>query len=263
MVLVSTAIAYPHPRHSRRSASQRVRPALRRGSELTGAFPADVEPAQPGERVCAGHRPAIQQPAERQNTVVFDTPTRYTGKASDRRFRWSEALSRTWWQVKDSNLRSSRDGYTDHGRQRADQRKRLSHNNLRAHSPQTAGDSRPQPDTPIGLEESWRNANSCARCRSPGCAVPYEDPRPDKDRSQCRVFRRPPSGYQSGLRGCWCRIPSSPMTASTDGLPVGDTLQLAHQVGTKPTASGCRSREESPHVSGSKRSPRAVATQTV
>ena len=51
----------------------------------------------------------------------------------------------------------------------------LSHNNLRAHSPQTAGDSRPQPDTPIGLEESWRNANSCARCRSPGCAVPYED----------------------------------------------------------------------------------------
>src|SRR5665811_1393822 len=56
----------------------------------------------------------------------------------------------------------------------------LSHNNLRAHSPQTAGDSRPQPDTPIGLEESWRNANSCARCRSPGCAVPYEDPRPGR-----------------------------------------------------------------------------------
>src|SRR5450759_4378887 len=58
----------------------------------------------------------------------------------------------------------------------------LSHNNLRAHSPQTAGDSRPQPDTPIGLEESWRNANSCARCRSPGCAVPYiADPSPNKD----------------------------------------------------------------------------------
>jgi hypothetical protein len=48
--------------------------------------------------------------------------------------------------------------------------------NLRVHSPQTAGDTRPQPDTPIGLEKSWRNANSCARCRSPGCAVPYEDP---------------------------------------------------------------------------------------
>jgi hypothetical protein len=27
----------------------------------------------------------------------------------------------------------------------------LSHNNLRAHSPQTAGDSRLQPDTPIGF----------------------------------------------------------------------------------------------------------------
>ncbi len=25
-------------------------------------------------------------------------------RASDRRFRWSKALSRTWWQVKDSNL---------------------------------------------------------------------------------------------------------------------------------------------------------------
>ena len=125
MVLVSTAIAYPHPRHSRRSASHRVRPALRRGSELTGAFPADVEPAQPGERVCAGHRPAIQQPAERQNTVVFDTPTRYKKEGLRPRFRWSEALSRTWWQVKDSNLRSFRDGFTDHGRQRADQPKRF------------------------------------------------------------------------------------------------------------------------------------------
>jgi hypothetical protein len=114
MVLVSTAIAYPHPRHTHRSASQRVRPALRRGSELTGAFPADVEPAQPGERVCAGHRPAIQQPAERQNTVVFDTPTRYTKEGLRPRFRRSEALSRTWWQVKDSNLRSFRDGFTVH-----------------------------------------------------------------------------------------------------------------------------------------------------
>ena len=63
----------------------------------------------------------------------------------------------------------------------------LSHNNLRAHSPQTAGDNRPQPDTPIGLEESWRNANSCARCRSPGCAVPYEDGSPGKNARPSRV----------------------------------------------------------------------------
>src|SRR5450759_1835653 len=70
----------------------------------------------------------------------------------------------------------------------------LSHNNLRAHSPQTAGDSRPQPDTPIGLEESWRNANSCARCRSPGCAVPYEDPatgRPNAALLGGHMCRRP------------------------------------------------------------------------
>src|SRR5450759_5045942 len=60
--------------------------------------------------------------------------------------------------------------------------------NLRAHSPQTAGDSRPQPDTPIGLEESWRNANSCARCRSPGCAVPYKD-RPTDTEGWLRCVR--------------------------------------------------------------------------
>ena len=135
MVLVSTAIAYHHPRHTRRSASHRVRPALRRGSELTGAFPADVEPAQPGERVCAGHRPAIQQPAERQNTVVFDTPTRYKKEGLRPRFRRSKALSRTWWQVKDSNLRSFRDGFTVLERQGCDQRKRLSPRQLSVRIP--------------------------------------------------------------------------------------------------------------------------------
>jgi len=31
----------------------------------------------------------------------------------------------TWWQVKDSNLRSFRDGFTDHGRQAPDQRECL------------------------------------------------------------------------------------------------------------------------------------------
>ena len=33
--------------------------------------------------------------------------------APDRRFRWSGAPLSTWWQVKDSNLRSFRDGFTD------------------------------------------------------------------------------------------------------------------------------------------------------
>ena len=126
MVLVSTAIAYPTPRHTRRSASHRVRPALRRGSELTGAFPADVDAANAVKRVCAGHRPATSEPDDRQNMDSLDTPTGYVTRASDRRFRWSEALSRTRWQVKDSNLRSFRDGFTVLGRQGCDQQKCLS-----------------------------------------------------------------------------------------------------------------------------------------
>src|ERR1035438_2638870 len=73
------------------------------------------------------HRPAIQQPAERRNRAVFDTPTRYKKEGLRPRFRRSEALSRTWWQVKDSNHRSFRDGFTDQRRQARDQRKRPSH----------------------------------------------------------------------------------------------------------------------------------------
>ena len=83
MVLVSTAIAYPHPRHARRSALGRVRPAGWRAPELTGAFPADVDPARSGPRVCAGHRPATPEPDDRQNRAVFDTPTRYTREGLD------------------------------------------------------------------------------------------------------------------------------------------------------------------------------------
>jgi hypothetical protein len=114
MACKSLAIAYPQPRHTRRSASHRVRPALRRGSELTGAFPADVDAANAVKRVCAGHRPATAKPDDRQNRGSLDTPTGYIKRAPDRRFRRSEALSRTRWQVKDSNLRSSRDGFTVH-----------------------------------------------------------------------------------------------------------------------------------------------------
>ena len=39
MVLVSTAIAYPHPRHTRRSALGPVRPARWSGPKLPHAFP--------------------------------------------------------------------------------------------------------------------------------------------------------------------------------------------------------------------------------
>jgi hypothetical protein len=52
--------------------------------------------------------------------------------------------------VKDSNLRSFRDGSTVHRLQDRDQRKRLTRNNFRAYSPQIADDHRLQPDTPMG-----------------------------------------------------------------------------------------------------------------
>src|SRR5471030_2787763 len=123
MACKSLAIAYPHPRHTRRSASHRVRPALRRGSELTGAFPADVDAANAVKRVCAGHGPATAEPDDCQSRGSLDTQTGYIKRASDRRFRWSGALSRTRWQVKDSNLRSSRGGFTVLGRQGCDQQK--------------------------------------------------------------------------------------------------------------------------------------------
>jgi hypothetical protein len=63
------------------------------------------------------------------------------------RFRRSEALSNTWWQVKDSNLRSFRDGFAVSRLQACQQQKRLTRNNFRAFSPQTADHSQDQPDT--------------------------------------------------------------------------------------------------------------------
>jgi hypothetical protein len=76
----------------------------------------------------------------------FDTPTRYTMRASEPRFRSSEALWRTWWQVKDSNLRSFRDGFTDHRPHARDQRQGLSPNKLPGAFPT---DSRRQPTTAV------------------------------------------------------------------------------------------------------------------
>ena len=53
----------------------------------------------------------------------------------------------TWWQVKDSNLRSSRDASTDLRRQACDQQYCPSSRNFRAYAPQIADDHRPPPDT--------------------------------------------------------------------------------------------------------------------
>src|SRR5476651_2392736 len=158
MACKSLAIAYPHPRHTRRSASHRVRPALRRGSELTGAFPADVDAANAVKRVCAGHRPATAEPDDCQSRGSLDTPTWYIKRASERRFRWSEALSRTRWQVKDSNLRSSRDGFTGQRRQALDQRRRPFHRQLTCAFPTNSRCKSASTGRPDGIEESWSHA---------------------------------------------------------------------------------------------------------
>src|ERR1039458_51712 len=67
-------------------------------------------------------------------------------RASEPRFRRSEALSHTWWQVKDSNLRSFRDGSTDHRLQTRDQPKRLTRKQLTG---VFQADSRRQPTTAV------------------------------------------------------------------------------------------------------------------
>src|SRR5450759_4943397 len=78
------------------------------------------------KRICAGHKLAADGCYDRLTHCVLDTPTGYTKEGLRPRFRRSEALSRTWWQVKDSNLRSFRDGFTDQRRQTRDQRQYLS-----------------------------------------------------------------------------------------------------------------------------------------
>jgi hypothetical protein len=144
MVLVSTAIAYPHPGQLRRSARRQVRRGRWHQPKLPRVFRADLGHRPRAFCVCAGHRPLALEPDDCQNRGSWDTPTGYIRKAPDRRFRWSEALSRTRWQVKDSNLRSSRDGFTVLGRQGCDQQKCLSIRQLSGVFP---ADSWPQPTT--------------------------------------------------------------------------------------------------------------------
>jgi len=137
----------PPPPTSPQVSARKVRRARCHGPKLPGVFPAD---SAPPDSVCAfaqvtGLRPKALRIAK---TAPFDTPTGYTKRASEPRFRRSEALSSTWWQVKDSNLRSFRDGFTVPRLQAGDQRRRLTRNNFRAYSPQIADVSRGQRDTP-------------------------------------------------------------------------------------------------------------------
>ena len=98
-------------------------------TKLPHVFRTDPDAARPLFHVCAGHRPATQGSEDRQERATFDTPTGYQ-KRPRPAFPQVRGPFSTWWQVKDSNLRSFRDGFTDHGRHAPDQRKRPFHRQL-------------------------------------------------------------------------------------------------------------------------------------
>jgi hypothetical protein len=145
MVSASTAITYPYPRRPRRSALAEsgehggVDASFRAYSGRTQRHPIRFRRLRRSQ-ACD---PKLWGPPKR---CRFDTPTGYTKRASKPRFRRSEALSRTWWQVKDSNLRSFRDGFTHHRPHARDQRQCLSPNELPGVFPT---DSRRQPTTAV------------------------------------------------------------------------------------------------------------------
>src|SRR5664280_300716 len=99
----------------------------------------------------------------------FDTPTRYIMRASEPRFRSSEALSGTWWLVKDSNLRSFRDGFTVHERQAGEQRQCLSTNTLPCVFPT---DSRLHPTTAGQPSEQFARSLLRATTSRPNASDP-------------------------------------------------------------------------------------------
>ena len=92
-------------------------------TQFPGVFRADSAPHDPDYAFpqLTGLRPEALGIAK---TTPFRYPTGYMTRASEPRFRSSEALSGTWWQVKDSNLRSFRDGFTVPRLRACDQRKR-------------------------------------------------------------------------------------------------------------------------------------------
>ena len=179
----------PPPPTSSQVSARRVRQARWRGPELSRRIPGGPSATRSGLRVCAGQSLATQSPEDRQNSTVFDTPIGYMKKASEPRFRRSEALSRTRWQVKDSNLRSSRDGFTDQRRQARDQRQCLSPNKLPGVFPtDTRRQSAPTDDsrTPNGqfavpascryVKSRVRPARAAVRPRQSPLWLPSSDP---------------------------------------------------------------------------------------
>ena len=108
-VSASTTITYPYPQRPRRSA-------LGESGQHGGVDPnfqaySGRTQRRPMRFTCLRRSSlATHSPEDRQKQHRFDTPIGYMKMASELRLRRSEALSRTRWQVKDSNLRSFRDG---------------------------------------------------------------------------------------------------------------------------------------------------------
>jgi hypothetical protein len=145
MACKSAVIAYPPPWYLRRSAPGRVRPARRRGPELTGAFPADVDPARLPSTFA--QVTALRPKAEMvDSSNPFWIPPPGTREGPRPAFPQVRGPLSTWWQVKDSNLRSFRDGFTDHRLRARDLRQCLSPNKLPGVFPT---DSRRQPTTAV------------------------------------------------------------------------------------------------------------------
>src|SRR5450631_3401509 len=123
MACTSAVIAYPHPGHTRRSGATTVRPARWLGPKLPHVFRTEVAAVLSAERVCTGHRPATQNHDGSQKRPA-SMPHQVYEKGPKPAFPLVRGPLSTWWQVKDSNLRSFRDGFTVPRLQACDQWKR-------------------------------------------------------------------------------------------------------------------------------------------
>src|SRR5665647_3416373 len=113
MACKSLTIAYPPPWYLRRSAPGQVRPARWRGPNFLTYSPQTSNPARPPSAF-------TQVTALGPKTEMTDSSTPYwipppgTQEGPRPAFPQVRGPLRTWWQVKDSNLRSFRDGFTVH-----------------------------------------------------------------------------------------------------------------------------------------------------
>ena len=103
------------PPHLKVLVSQLGHPKRRPGGiQVSPRIPRDQTLDIATDSVSAGHRLVENLYSPCPKPAKTHTCPGYVERASDLRFRRSEALYATLWQVKDSNLRSFRDGFTGH-----------------------------------------------------------------------------------------------------------------------------------------------------